>query len=628
MNKVSPGTALLSVRHLSVGASVEGAVRPILRDVSFDLKERQILGIIGETGSGKSVLSRAVAAWLTPPLIATSGSVELNGADLLRMSEAELRRIRGSKIAYIGSNPSGALDPTLPVGRQIVEKLRAIEGSITRAEARDRVISLLAAVRIPSPRARFDEFPSQYSGGMMQRALIVDALVARPALLIADNVTQPLDVTVAAQILRLMRELRTEFNTAILFVSASLPVVSEIADEILVLSKGKAVERQPTADLVNSPEHEYTRRLIALTPRIWSQRTAGEEPTTAGTGAPRTEPILSIQNLSRTYSVRKRGGFLSYNRVKAVRDVSFNVFEGENFGIIGESGCGKSTLTRLLALLEAPDSGQILFEGKDLSAKSRAEQLAFRRSLQLVLQDPYTSLPPRMTIGRAVEEALLIHRIGEDAADRRRQVSMVMAEVGLPVELYDRLPTGLSAGQRQRVSLARALVLEPKILILDETLSALDQPEQMRLIDLFRQLQAKRGLTYIFISHDLGMVRQVCSRLAVMYLGEIVELAANDTLFNDPGHPYTKALLSAVPTMETRPFDAKDFLLEGEPPSPIDIPPGCSFASRCPKRFERCIAENPVLQDRETGDRAACFLALAGPQEAVTVGRQVHPAGR
>jgi len=628
----SPNQTLLSVRKLCVGASVEGALRPILRDVSFDLKERQILGIIGETGSGKSVLSRAVAAWLTPPLLATAGSVELNGADLLRMSEAELRRIRGSRIAYIGSNPSGALDPTLPVGHQIVEKLRAIDHSISKAEARDRVISLLGAVRIPSPRARFDEYPSQYSGGMMQRALIVDALVARPALLIADNVTQPLDVTVAAQILRLMRELRTEFNTAILFVSASLPVVSEIADDILVLSKGEVVERQATADLVKSPKHEYTRRLIALTPRIWSQRPAGEQPaaTVAETGSPGRKPILSIRTLSRTYVVRKRGGFLSYNRVKAVRDVSFDVFEGENFGVIGESGCGKSTLTRLLALLEAPDSGQILFEGKDLSAKSRPEQLAFRRSLQLVLQDPYTSLPPRMTIGRAIEEALLIHHIGKDGADRRRLVSLVMAEVGLPVDLYDQLPTGLSAGQRQRVSLARALVLQPKILILDETLSALDQPEQMRLIDLFRQLQAQRGLTYIFISHDLAMVRQVCSRLAVMYLGEIVELAANDMLFNDPGHPYTKALLSAVPTMEARPFDAKDYLLEGEPPSPIDIPPGCSFASRCPKRFDRCTAENPVLRDRKSGDRAACFLALTGSEGQMKGcdGQPFLPAGR
>ena len=616
----SPNQTLLSVRKLCVGASVEGALRPILRDVSFDLKERQILGIIGETGSGKSVLSRAVAAWLTPPLLAISGSVELNGADLLRMSEAELRRIRGSRIAYIGSNPSGALDPTLPVGHQIVEKLRAIDHSISKAEARDRVISLLSAVRIPSPRARFDEYPSQYSGGMMQRALIVDALVARPALLIADNVTQPLDVTVAAQILRLMRELRTEFNTAILFVSASLPVVSEIADDILVLSKGEVVERQATADLVKSPKHEYTRRLIALTPRIWSQRPVEEQPDTKASDIRGRGPILSIRNLSRTYVVRKRGGFLSYNRIKAVRDVSFDVFEGENFGVIGESGCGKSTLTRLLALLEAPDSGQILFEGKDLSAKSRPEQLAFRRSLQLVLQDPYTSLPPRMTIGRAIEEALLIHHIGKDGADRRRLVSLVMAEVGLPVDLYDQLPTGLSAGQRQRVSLARALVLQPKILILDETLSALDQPEQMRLIDLFRQLQAQRGLTYIFISHDLAMVRQVCSRLAVMYLGEIVELAANDMLFNDPGHPYTKALLSAVPTMETRPFDAKDYLLEGEPPSPIDIPPGCSFASRCPKRFDRCTAENPVLRDRKSGDRAACFLALAASDDLTKSG--------
>ncbi len=619
----SSANMLLSVRNLSVGAAGKGTIRPILHDVTFDLAEQRILGIIGETGSGKSVLSRAVAAWLTRPLTATSGTVEFRGRDLLQLPQSELRQFRGNQIAYIGSNPSGALDPTLPVGRQIVEKLRSIEPGLSRAEARDRVISLLAAVRIPSPASRFEEYPSQYSGGMMQRALIVDALVARPALLIADNVTQPLDVTVAAQILRLIRELRSEFKTAVLFVSASLPVVAEIADDILVLSQGRMVERQSTAELVRNPAHEYTRRLIALTPTIWtaaaSLSAAGH---TSHSSADRGAdiPILSIRKLSRTYVVRRRGGFLSYNRIKAVRDVSFDVREGENFGIIGESGCGKSTLTRLLARLEEPDSGELLFSGNRLSGKSRAEQLKFRRALQLVLQDPYTSLPPRMTVGRAIEEALLIHKAGGDHAMRRKRIVGVMSEVGLPEELYDQLPTGLSAGQRQRVSLARALVLEPRILILDETLSSLDQPEQMRLIALFRQLQAQRGLTYIFISHDLAMVRQVCSRLAVMYLGEIVELAGNEDLFRDPGHPYTKALLSAVPTMETRPFDSREHLLEGEPPSPIDLPPGCSFASRCPQRFERCDVESPKLVERRQGNCSACFVLQRARPASVGAG--------
>jgi len=612
----TPKKTLLRVRNLSVGAAGKNGIKPILHDVSFDLAEQKILGIIGETGSGKSVLSRAVAAWLTQPLMATAGTVEFQGHDLLKMQDADLRKIRGSQIAYIGSNPSGALDPTLPVGRQIVEKLRAIEPNISAKEARDRVISLLAAVRIPSPAARFDEYPSQYSGGMMQRALIVDALVAKPALLIADNITQPLDVTVAAQILRLMRELKTEFKTAVLFVSASLPVAVDIADDILVLSKGAVVESQLALDLVRAPTHEYTRRLIALTPKIWATG-AGvslNKITQADEAKDKlSAPILSIRNLSRTYVVRRRGGFLAYNHIKAVRNVSFDVYEGENFGVIGESGCGKSTLTRLLARLETPDSGELLIGGERLTSKSRKEQLKFRRLLQLVLQDPYTSLAPRMTIGRAIEEALLIHKIGGPPASRRKRVSAVMVEVGLPEELYDHLPNSLSAGQRQRVSLARALVLEPRILILDETLSSLDQPEQMRLIELFRQLQVQRGLTYIFISHDLAMVRQVCSRLAVMYLGEIVELASNQTLFDDPGHPYTKALLSAVPTMETRPFDSRDHLLEGEPPSPIDLPPGCSFASRCPQRFEPCVLESPKLMERDSGNCSACFLLQRPP---------------
>lgn len=604
---MSEHETILKVENLSVGVAQASGVRPVLQNIDFELKTKGVLGVIGETGSGKTVLARALVGWLSAPLVATTGKVLFQETDVLTMSQDATRLLRGRKIAYIGANPTTALDPTIPVGHQIVEKLRAIEPSLSLVEAREQTINLLAAVRIPSPASRFHEYPSQFSGGMMQRALIVDALVGRPALLVADNVTQPLDVTVAAQILRLLRDLRASFGTTIVFVSSSVPMVNEIADDVLVLNKGVLVDRQTPRELISTPRHHYTKTLISNTPRIWAG--TNESPgLDIPVGDSTKPPILSVNGVSRTYKVPKRGSLFGEQAVKAVRNVTFDVRAGENFGIIGESGCGKSTLSRLLTRLEAPDVGAIMFEGKDLARTSGAALLGVRQALQLVLQDPYTSMPPRMTIGRIIEEALLIHKLGGAAAERKVCVLAMMAEVGLAKELYDQLPLTLSAGQRQRVNIARAMILEPRLLILDETLSALDQTEQVKLLDLFERLQRQHGLTYIFISHDLAMVRRVCTRLAVMYLGEVVELATNQTLFCDPGHPYTKALLSAVPTVEERPYRSEDCLLEGEPPSPINLPAGCSFASRCPQAMVRCGSQSPLLTSRGKGDLAACFL--------------------
>jgi peptide/nickel transport system ATP-binding protein len=293
--------------------------------------------------------------------------------------------------------------------------------------------------------------------------------------------------------------------------------------------------------------------------------------------------------------------------VRAVRNVTFDVYTGENFGVVGESGCGKSTLMRLLTRLEVPDDGQVLIDGHDLDTLSRREMLAMRRKVQLVLQDPVNALPPRTSIGAMLAEPLRIHG-WKDSSVIRARVLEVMAETGLSQSLYEELPLGLSTGQRQRVNVARAMVLRPRVLIMDETLSMLDQTEQSRLLDLFEQLQTQYGLTYVYISHDLAMVRRVCDRVAVMYLGEVVEVADNERLFFDPGHPYTRALLSAVPALEERRYRPEDCLLEGEPPSPIDLPPGCSFAGRCPHAFDRCQHESPALVARGDRNFAACFL--------------------
>jgi len=505
----------------------------------------------------------------------------------------------------------GALDPTLPVGAQIVEKMRAVMPDVSRRQAEDRVIALLDAVRIPSARNRFHDYPSQCSGGMMQRALIVDALVTNPSVLVADNVTQPLDVTVAAQVIRLIKELTDQFDTAVLFISSSLPMVREASSRTLVIDRGRIVEEQATEALVASPIHPYTRELVAQTPQIW--RGAGAVPALPA----EREVVLSLRDASQTYRVKKRNGIGGVNLVRAVRNVTFDVRRGDSFAIVGESGCGKSTLMRLLSRLELPSAGQILCEGKDIATLRGRDLLAFRARLQLVLQDPFGSLPPRTSIGRMLEEPLRTHG-WRDKEKLRARVLKVMSEVGLAAELYNELPLGLSAGQRQRVNVARALVLEPTILIMDETLSALDQAEQFKLLDLFQALQKEYNLTYIFISHDLAMVRKVCNRVAVMYLGEVFELADNQRLFFDPGHPYTMALLSAMPTLEEKRYKPEDCLLEGEPPSPLSIPAGCSFKSRCPRAMEICNGEQPFLTVRDEQDFAACHL----------VARTMSPAER
>lgn len=589
--------ALLSVRNLTVAA--DGSSQTILDSISFDLNARQILSVIGESGSGKTVLARTVASWLSAPLRVTAGSIHFRGKDLI--ADAKFARsLSGREIAYIGGNPAGALDPTMTVGAQLVEKLRAVRPDISKSDAHDKAIALLGAVKIPAAERRFHEYPFQYSGGMMQRAMIVDALISDPALLIADNITQPLDVTVAAQILKLLRELNADFSTAILFICSSLPVACDAADEVMVLHKGKVVERQIPSELVANPQHAYTKGLIRELPTLWAEGKNNEAVRTTRDQL----AVMSVHGVAKHYETYGKSGRAL---VQAVRNVEFDVFPRDNFGIVGESGCGKSSLMRLLTGLERPDAGTIFFKGENVGQARPKRLRQLRRKFQLVLQDPYGSLPPQSSIGSILEEPLIIHNIGS-RAERREKARAIMAEVGLPDNVYDRLPTGLSAGQRQRLNVGRAMILEPELLIMDETLSALDQTEQGKLLELFQRLQKEHGFTYIFISHDLTMVRQVCSRIAVMYLGETVEVAPNDRLFFDPGHPYSRALLSAAPTLEKRRYSPEDCLLEGEPPSPIDLPKGCAFANRCPHAFDRCRVESPSLVSRGDHALAACFL--------------------
>ena len=591
---------LLAVDRLSVDLVRDGKRTAVLQDVSLGLDERQCLGIVGESGSGKTVLAKALVGWVGEPLVVAAGAVRFRGQDLLAMPPEARRRLRGSAVGYIGADPGNSFDPTYPVGVQIVEKVRAVRPDIAGAEAKRRVLDLLDRVHIPSAKRRFDEFPHQYSGGMLQRAMIVDALASDPAFLVCDNITQPLDVTVAAQIMRLLHELRSDLAAGIVFISTSLPVVCDIADELVVLSRGAIVERSTPERLLRAPEHAYSRDLITRNPVIW-----GTPPAPAALAADPTV-ILAVEDVTKTYVVPDRTRFFGTQAVKAVRGVTFDVHRGENLGLVGESGCGKSTLSRLLSWVEQPDQGRITFKGQDIALMGSRDLLAMRKGFQLLLQDPFNCLPPNLPIGRTIALPLEIHG-GLGRREIIDKVNDVMAEVGLAPAERERLPIGMSAGQRQRVNIARALVLEPELLILDETLSALDPMEQARLLDLFERLQARHGFTYLFISHDLAMVRRVCTRIAVMYLGKVVELADTRSVFFDPQHPYTRALLSAVPTLEEKPYRSEDCLLEGEPPSPIDLPSGCSFAARCPHAMPVCTSE-PGLTTRGGGRFAACWL--------------------
>jgi len=598
---------LLAVRGLSVGLQRGSTVTPIIEQVDFDVADRQVLGIIGESGSGKTVLCHALVNALNPPLEISGGSVQFAGDDILSMDSNRLHHLRGDKIAFIGSNPYSALDPAMPVGAQLVEKLRAKNSDLAKRQAKQRVLDLLDAVHIPDPKHRFDELPHQYSGGMIQRVMIVDALLTEPDLVIADNITVPLDVTIAAQIMTLFRELRERVNAAFVFVSSSLPLVCDIADHICVLQNGRIIERSTPEEILKNPGSDYTRHLMASVPKIWQFTSAEQRRLAIEKPSDPDAPVIRISGVDKTYRTAIRNSFFRHNEVQAVRGVSLNINRGESFGLVGESGCGKSTLSRLITWLESPDSGSIEFLDHDVHDLSRTQRFHLRSRFQLLLQDPYNSIPPHLTIGRTIAEPLYIHqRLTTDAA--RIKVIQVMGEVGLEEELIDELPGRLSAGQRQRVNIARALVLKPDMIILDETLSGLDHGQQNQLLDLFDQLQRDRNLTYIYISHDLAMVRRACDRVAVMYLGEIVELGPTRQIFEQPSHPYTRALLSALATIEQNPFRKQDCLLDGEPPSPINLPPGCGFTNRCPHAMDICGRESPVILPSGPNSARACHL--------------------
>ena len=562
----SPGAVtapepVLRVEGLCVSVRTEAGLKPLVQDLSFELRKGETLAIAGESGSGKSITSLAIMGLLPPPAVrVTGGRVLLAGQDLTGMAEPALRAVRGDRIAMIFQEPMTSLNPVMTVGAQLVEAIRAHE-PVSRAEAARRAVEALRAVRLSEPDRRMRQYPHELSGGMRQRVMIAMALALKPQVLIADEPTTALDVTVQREVLDLLRDLQRDLGTAIILITHDMGVVAEMADRVIVMRQGRQVETAATADIFTRPQADYTRALLAAVPRM-------------GLGAARPpvtgEPIARLEDVVVRYPLR--GGLLGgvTQNVHAVEHVSFDIRRGETFALVGESGCGKSTIAKALVGL-APHGGRIEIGGQVLGALDRDGQKALRRTVQMVFQDPMAALNPRMRVGDLIAEPLLIHGIGDPASQRSRAADL-MQRVGLEAGHLDRYPHEFSGGQRQRICIARALALQPSLIIADESVSALDVSVQARVLDLLRALQAEFGMSYLFISHDMAVVENISDRVAVMYLGQIVEMGTRAQIFGNPQHPYTRRLIEAVPVPDPAHQRTVAPRLAGEVPSPLYRP--------------------------------------------------------
>jgi peptide/nickel transport system ATP-binding protein len=536
--------ALLTVEDLRVSFNTQGGRVQAVDGVSFELKPGEVLAIVGESGSGKSVTAQTILGLTRSPNAQISGAVRLGERELLGASEDELQAVRGARIGMVFQDPMTSFNPVYKIGWQITEAIRAHSGATSKSEAHKRAIELLDSVGIPKAAQRVDNYPHEFSGGMRQRAMIAMALALEPEILIADEPTTALDVTVQAQILALLERLNRERNLATILITHDLGVVAEVADRVLVMHEGVIVERGDLDQIFYSPADPYTRKLLDAVVRIDSA-----PPLRARREG---EPLLEVTDLVKHFPV-KRGLLIDreVDRVRAVDGVSFSVRQGETLGLVGESGSGKSTLSRSILQLLAPTSGSVRFEGRELVGLSRRQMRPLRRQMQMVFQDPYASLNPRKRIGQIVGEPLRLQ--GEArGTGLRREVQGLLNRVGLSAEHYDRFPHEFSGGQRQRIGIARALALRPKLIVADEPVSALDVSIRAQILELLSELQAEFGLTYIFVAHDIGVVRHVSDRIAVMHDGKIVEQGPADQVCERPQDAYTKTLLAAVPIPDPR----------------------------------------------------------------------------
>ncbi|HUE47779.1 MAG TPA: ABC transporter ATP-binding protein [Steroidobacteraceae bacterium] len=583
--------AVLSLSGLTVTFDTPRGSITAAREVTLAVERGECLGVVGESGAGKSQVFLAVMGLLAANGRAL-GSARFLGTELLRLAPAALDRVRGAGIGMVFQDPMTSLTPHLAVGEQIAEVIRR-HRRVARAEARAAALTLLERVQVSDPERRMRQYPHELSGGMRQRVMIAIALSSEPRLLIADEPTTSLDVTVQAQILALLAELKRERGMAMVLITHDLGAVAGVADRVAVLRAGSIVETGPVAAVLKAPRDPYTRTLVRDTPRL----DAGTEAATAqAPGAAARVPALTLTDLT-----------VRFGRLTAVSAVSLELCAGESLGVVGESGCGKSTLVRAALQLLRPTAGRVVWMGQALGDLPKGALRALRRDLQIIFQDPLGSLDPRMTVGEIVGEPLRVHAPDLERGARAARAAALLQRVGLAPQLASRYPHELSGGQCQRVGIARAMILEPRLLICDEPVSALDVPTQQQIVTLLGQLKRESGMCLLFVSHNLALVRQLCERVLVLYLGRMMELAPAPGLYTGPRHPYTRELLAAVPIPDPDIQPARLARARpGEPPSPLSPPSGCVYRTRCPYAAPVCAQRIPEWEELPDGRRVAC----------------------